>query len=31
MNITDQAKDFLTELLAEHNSNNIRVFFSGMG
>jgi poly(3-hydroxybutyrate) depolymerase len=30
MNITDQARDVLKQLLQEHNAKSIRVYFAGM-
>ncbi|MBB5174010.1 hypothetical protein HNQ41_002200 [Texcoconibacillus texcoconensis] len=31
MNITDQAKAFLQEVMQENGAENIKVIFSGMG
>ena len=31
MNITDQARDVLTQLFQEHDAKNIRVYFAGFG
>jgi hypothetical protein len=31
MNITDEARDVLNQLLQENNANNIRVYFAGYG
>jgi hypothetical protein len=31
MNITDQAREVLNQLLQENNANNIRVYFAGFG
>jgi Fe-S cluster assembly iron-binding protein IscA len=31
MNITDQARDVLKQLLREHEAKNLRVYFAGYG
>jgi len=31
MNITDQARDVLKQMFAEHGAKNIRVYFAGYG
>ncbi|MDQ0254298.1 hypothetical protein J2S74_001673 [Evansella vedderi] len=31
MNITNKAKEFLQEVMAEHGVEQVRVFFAGMG
>lgn len=31
MKITDKARDVLKQLLLEHNTKNIRVYFAGFG
>ena len=31
MNITDQARDVLKQMFAEHDAKNIRVYFAGYG
>jgi hypothetical protein len=31
MNITDQAREVLNQLLQENNAKNIRVYFAGFG
>jgi hypothetical protein len=31
MNITDQAREVLNQLLQENNAKNIRIYFAGFG